>query len=54
MSTNTDPQPWRHTSGERVSSPYAPDAPQGGYTFDPRFEYSDHEDRYKSNRFGPA
>lgn len=45
-----DPTPWKHVDGERVSDPHAPNAPIGGYTYLPRPEYSDHEDRYISTR----
>jgi hypothetical protein len=46
-----DPAPWRHVDGARVADPTAPDAPQGGYTFLPREDYSDHPERYVSTRW---
>lgn len=43
-----DPTPWVHVSGVRATSPYAPGAPIGGYTFSPRPGYDDYDDRYVS------
>lgn len=46
-----DPKPWRHASGVRTASPDQTAAPEGGYTFAPRHGYSDHADRYRSQRW---
>lgn len=48
--TERDPAPWRHVSGVRTTDPWAPGAPAGGYTYDPREGYADHADRYVSTR----
>ena len=48
--STTDPLPWKHAGGERVSDSSAPNAPIGGYTYLPRPGYSDHENRYTSTR----
>ena len=49
-STAADPTPWKHTSGERDSTPKAPNAPIGGYIHLPCPGYSDYEDHYISTR----
>lgn len=46
-----DPNPWRHTSGQRVADPRAADSPAGDYTFKPRHGFSDHGERYVSTRW---
>ena len=50
MSTQNDPTPWVHTSGIRVTDPFEPGGPVGGFTYLPREGYADHSDRYVSTR----